>query len=224
MNASMVRRLILKDWYLNRWIILGAIGAGVLALGLSVSGSKAAFILGVILVVMIVISVGAQLAMTTTVLERKEQTLAFVMSLPVSWQEYTAAKLLANLIFFLIPWVVLAAGSFAVVLLVPEVPRGFVPYVAIMSLETLMSTCLIVAVALMSESQGWATAAILTGSLALNGFGYWVAHMKGIAAGMWGTEVHWTPLASGLLAGEFAVIAAILGITFFVQSRKTDSL
>src|SRR4051812_29954911 len=37
---------------------------------------------------MVIAAVGVQLAIVTTVNERKEQTLAFVMSIPVSWHEY----------------------------------------------------------------------------------------------------------------------------------------
>ena len=42
--------------------------------------------------------------MATVVEERTDQTLPFVMSLPISAAEYTTAKILANLLIFLIPW------------------------------------------------------------------------------------------------------------------------
>jgi len=224
MNTSMVRRLILKDWYLNRWMLLGSIPAGLISLGIILTGNKAAFLLGVILLVMIAVGVGAQLVMETTLYERREQTLAFVMSLPVSWREYTAAKIVANLVLFLLPWAALLAGALALILFAPGVPHGFVPYVVIMAVEVLVSICLIVATALISESQGWTTAAILMATLGINGFGYYVAHNASIATGLWGSSIHWTATVSVLLLAEFAMIGLTLGLTFLIQSRRTDCL
>ena len=224
MNYFMVKRLILKDWYLHRRVILGSIAAGIVTLGITVSGGTAAFILGIIALVTVLIAVGAQLATSTTVLERKEQTLAFVMSLPISYREYTAAKILGNLLIFLVPWLALVLGSFAIVMFVPGVPHGLLPFVAILSTEILVSTCLIVAVAVISESQGWTVGAIMMGSLTLNGFGYYVAHITGIARGMYGPTIGWSTEATGLLLAEFAAIVLVLSLTFAVQARKKDFL
>jgi ABC-2 type transport system permease protein len=226
MNLYMVKRLILKDWYLQRWAILGALAAGAITLVIIASGGKAAFILGLIAFVTVLIATGAQLAMATIVMERKEQTLSFVMSLPISYREYTAAKILGNLLIFLIPWIALVFSSFALIALAPApgIPHGLVPYVALMSVEILMSTCLIAVVALITESQGWTIGAIMVGNLTLNGFGYYFAHIPSIAKGMGSPTVQWSPAASALLLAEFATIALMLGLTFFFQARKKDFL
>jgi ABC-2 type transport system permease protein len=223
MNYAMVRRLILKDWYLNRWVILASIPAGLGALAIVLTGKPVAFMLCIILLCMIIIGVGAQLAMATTVNERKEQTLAFVMSLPVSWREYTTAKILANLILFLIPWIPLTAGALCVLLL-PGATHGLVPFTAIMSVEMLITTCLIVSAGIITESQAWTTVGICCSSLGLNLLGYAFAHLRGISRYMWGTSVHWTPTAWTVLLAELLTVALLLGLTFFVQSRKTDFL
>lgn len=157
-NYAVVRHLILKDWYLNRWVILGSLPVGLGALALVLTGKQVAFMVCIILLSMVIVGVGAQLAMVTTINERKEQTLAFVMSLPVSFREYTAAKILGNLIIFLIPWLPLTAGAL-VVLLLPGATHGLVPYTAIMSLEMLITTSLIVAAGIITESQAWTTPA-----------------------------------------------------------------
>ena len=223
MNYIMVKRLILKDWYLQRWMILGALGGGAAALGIVATGAKAAFILGLVLLVSILIAIGAHLAVSTMVEERKNQTLAFVMSLPISYREYTAAKILGNLIIFLVLWLALVLGSLALLMLAPK-SHGLIPYAAIMATEILVSTCLIIAVALITESQGWTIGAIMVGNLALNGIGYWVAHIPSIAKGMEGSSIQWSPAASALLFGEFSAIALLLGFTFFFQARKKDFL
>src|SRR5262245_37633593 len=97
MNIGMVKRLIAKDWYLQRWPILGGLGAGAIAVALVGAANETAFYIGFVLLVSVLITVGVQLAMSTVLLERKEQTLSFVMSLPISAREYTVAKLAGNL-------------------------------------------------------------------------------------------------------------------------------
>jgi len=224
MNFSMVKRLILKDWYLQRWMILGSLPAGAVTLAIIAIPGKAVSFLGLLLLITILIAVGGQLAVATMVSERKEQTLSFVMSLPISYRDYTAAKILGNLLIFLVPWIALVLGSFALLMFPPGLHLGLIPYVAIMATEILTSTCLIFAAALISESQGWTVAAIIVGNLALNGFGYYVGHIQSIAKGMDGSSLQWTPAASFLLLAEFSTIALLLSLTFFVQSRKKSFL
>jgi hypothetical protein len=107
MNYSMIRILILKDWYLQRWSVLASLLGGLIALGIVCLGGNAAFMVGLVLLITALIAVGAQLAVTTMVNERKEQTLPFVMSLPISYREYTSAKLLGTLLIFMLPWLTL---------------------------------------------------------------------------------------------------------------------
>jgi len=223
MNYAVVRQLILKDWYLNRGVILGSIPVGLGALAIVLTGKQVAFMLCIILLCMVIVGVGAQLAFVTTINERKEQTLAFVMSLPVSWREYTAAKILANLIIFLIPWLLLTAGALGLLLL-PGATHGLVPYTAIMALEMLITTSLIVAAGIITESQAWTTAGIFCSSLGINLLGYVFAHVPGIAKYMWGTRVYWSSTAWIILICELLTVPLLLGVTFFVQSRKTDFL
>ena len=223
MNYAMVKRLILKDWYLQRWAILASLAGVVATLGIIATGGKVAFLLGLILLITVIIPIGAQMAVSTIVTERKEQTLPFVMSLPISYREYTASKIWGNLLIFLVPWLTMVLGSFGLLLLSPS-SRGLLPYAAIMSTEILLSTCLILAVALITESQGWTVAAIMAGNLAVNGIGYVVAHIADIAKGMWGSTIQWSGAASAVLLAEFTTIALLLGLTFFVQAKKNDFL
>ncbi len=118
----------------------------------------------------------------------------------------------------------LVLASFAIILLTPGIPHGLLPFVAIMATEILVSTCLIISVSVIGESQGWTIGAIMVGNLALNGFGYYVAHIPSIANGMDGPSIQWSSAASGLLLAEFATIALLLSLTFFFQSRKKDFL
>lgn len=222
-DSAVVHQLILKDWTLNRWVILGSLPVGLGALALVLTGKEIAFMFCIIILCMVIVGVGAQLAMVTTINERKEQTLAFVMSLPISWREYTAAKILANLLIFLVPWVPLTAAAIGVLLL-PGATHGLIPFTAIMAVEMLITTTLIVVAGIVTESQAWTTAGIFASSLGINVLGYVFAHLHGISAFMWGMQVHWTGTAWSVLVAEVLTVPLLLGATFYIQSRKTDFL
>lgn len=224
MNTSIITLLVRKDWYLHRYEILGAIAVGLIALPITVFTGKAGFILGVILLVGALITISMQMAITTVINERKEQTLAFVMSLPISPQEYTAAKIIANLLIFFIAWAVILLGALALIFLAPGIPHGVLPFVVIMIAELLISGCLIFSVAIMTESQPWTIGALLLTEFAFNAGGYMVAHTRGIGAYMDGARIVWTAASVGILLGELALVAMLLGLTFYVQGRKTDFL
>jgi hypothetical protein len=91
-----------------------------------------------------------------------------------------------------------------------------------MAVEILVSTCLMLVVALVTESKAWSITAMVTGNLALNVVGYVVAHLPGIKDGLFGTQIYWTQTATISLAVEFALIALLIGGAFHIQSRKRD--
>ena len=100
MNTSRVKRLILKDWYFNRGAIAAYVVVGLLSLLAIGLGGEGGFYGGSILLITVLISIGIHLVMITVIHERTEQTLPFVMTLPVSAKEYTTAKILANMLIF----------------------------------------------------------------------------------------------------------------------------
>jgi ABC-type transport system involved in multi-copper enzyme maturation permease subunit len=221
MSTFMIKRLILKDWDLLRGTLLLYLAAGAVALGLVAQGSEGAFYAGSILTITILFALGIHIAMATVVVERTEQTLPFVMSLPISLGEYTTAKILANLLIFLIPWTAITIGTFAVLAGRTGFPAGLIPFSLLVLMETFASYALILAVALISESQGWTIAATVVGELSLQGIMYFASHEPAIAGTMKGNRIVWSPPAVHMLLGEVATILLLLGLTFFFQSRKT---
>ncbi|HVT60856.1 MAG TPA: ABC-2 transporter permease [Thermoanaerobaculia bacterium] len=222
MNYAMVKRLILKDWYFQRWAILGYLAAGALAVFLVGQGGEGSFYAGSILLLTVLITVGIHLPMTTVINERKEQTLAFVMSLPISAKEYTTAKILANVLILLIPWTAITLGSLTVIAGRAALPGGLIPLGAVVLTEILVGSCLLLAVALVSESLGWTIGAMVFANLFFQGFLYYVSHIPSIAATMKSPTAVWSSAAVTLLLAEIGAIALLLGLTFFFQSRKTD--
>jgi len=221
MNYSMVKSLILKDWYFQRMSILLALAGGVLSLGIVAFGGQPGFTLGLILLVTVMVMLSAMSVMGNTIGERENQTLAFTMSLPISYREYTTSKILGNLLIFVPFWLTLVGGCLGLIVVAPPI-RGLFAFTVIMAVEILISTCLMIAVALVTESKNWTIAAMVTGNVALNVVGYLVAHIPAIGDGMWRKAIYWNLTATISLLVEFALIALLLWGTFFIQSRKKD--
>lgn len=223
MNIAMVSRLIRKDWYLNRVGILASLMGGMVTLALVAvwHTSQISLILAVIVVVTILIGMGA-MVMISAANERRQQTLPFVMSMPISYREYTAAKILGGMLIFLVLWVALVAGAVTTILVTPGFPHGIIPFVVIMAVEILMSTCLITAVSVTSESHGWTVAAAQVGALSLNGIGWSIVRLPEIGGTMRSATMQWSRTATVLVGAQLIVIALMLLLTFIVQARKRD--
>jgi len=221
MNSSMVKSLILKDWYFQRTAILLALAGGVVSLGIIAFGGQPGFTLGLILLVTIMVMISAMSVMGNVLGERENQTLAFAMSLPISYLEYTTSKILGNLLIFVPFWLIMVAGCVSLIVAGPTI-HGFFAFAIIMAVEILVSTCLMLVVALVTESKAWSITAMVSGNLALNIVGYLVAHIPSIGNGLFGTAIYWPQSATICLAIEFALIALLIGGAFHIQSRKRD--
>ena len=123
MNYSMVKSLILKDWYFQRKALLLALAGGVLSLGIVALGGQAGFTIGLILLVTVMVMLSAMSVMGNTIGERENQTLAFSMSLPISYLEYTTSKILGNLLIFVPFWLTLVAGCLGLIVVAGETKK-----------------------------------------------------------------------------------------------------
>ncbi|HEX6096211.1 MAG TPA: ABC transporter permease [Thermoanaerobaculia bacterium] len=224
MNAHMIKHLVLKDWYFQRRPIAAYTAGGLLGLGVVALGTGWSFYAGTVLLITFMITIGIHLAIVTVVQERTEHTLPFLMTLPISPKEYTAAKVLANLSIFLVPWGLLTGG--AALLLSSEGARSgaLLPFATVALTYILASYVLVLAVAIVTESQGWTLCAMGVTNLFLQFFLYWVSHMPSIERGMKGRGAVWDPTVLALLGAELAAIAVLLGLAFVFQARKRDFL
>lgn len=223
MNTALVTRLVLKDWYLNRSLFVAATvtGAATLVAVAAAKGALIATILGVVVLATILIGMGAVI-MSSMVNERRQQTLPFVMSLPISYLEYTTSKLIGSLLIFSALWLILLLGIVVTILSSPYFAHGLVPFVVIMAVEVLVSTSLIAAVSVTTESQGWTIGVTQVGGLALNAVGFSVARLHGIRETMNSATVHWSGTAVAILLVEFLLMALMVSVAFYVQSKKRD--
>ncbi len=223
MNIAMVWRLIRKDWYLNQAGIWASLIAGVATLALiaAMHASQVALIMGMIVLVTILIGMGA-MVMLSAASERKQLTLPFVMSLPISYREYTISKIAGGMLIFFALWVPLVAAMVATILLTPGLPHGLIPFVLIMAVEILMTTCLVTVVAVTTESHGWTVASAQVGGLSLNTIGWSIVRLPEIGGWMRSPTVRWSGTATALLMAELSMIVLMLAVTFLVQARKRD--
>lgn len=222
MNAEMIRRLVLKDWFFHRGPILASFAAGVVALAMQAVGGDALFYGGSVLMITTVIGLGLYLAIATVVQERRDGTLAFVMTLPVSARDHFVSKLIANLTMFALPWCGLAAGTVWVILARDGIPDGLLPFAVLLLLELMVGYVMVLGVAIVTESQSWTIGAIVVGNLGVQGFMYFTARLPAIAETIATQRVSWNSQVLTLMAAEVVAILLILVVTWRIQSRKTD--
>jgi ABC-2 type transport system permease protein len=222
MNYNLIQKLVLKDWYFQRFTILGFLSAGLISLVvLSVPGT-AWFTAGSILLITVLFTFGPLLVIALTVTERTAQTLPFLFSLPISMKEYTTAKMVSNFFVFLVPWLILLIASFIAITTQKSLPDGLSPFALVVLSEILVSYCLLLCISLITESQGWNTVGILLGNLLFQAFLYPVANLQAVKSVMYSSSIVWNSTFTIILLLEFLIVALLLGITFLVQFRKTD--
>ena len=131
MNRSIVRQLVMKDLEIMKIPVLCWWAGAIAAVVLVVLGGEVVGLYGSILFITGMAGAGIHAVMQTVVEERREQTLAFVMSLPITVREYTSAKLIANLAMFGAVWLTLSVASFVIFVGEEGMPDGTIPFVTI---------------------------------------------------------------------------------------------
>lgn len=222
MRGSVVQTLILTDLRRHSVPILASIAGGGLALALLRVGGEMATILGATLFFVSLVVLGSMLPVSNVVNERKKQTLPFLMSLPLSVTQYTTAKTVSTVAMFLVPWLTLVVASMSFIADRESIPDGMIPTTLILSTLTFFGFCVIAGVALVSESEGWTIAATVVINSSYGIGWYLLVRNPALRAEMRGPVPVWSPEALTILGSEFAAIAVILGLTFYLQSRKRD--
>ena len=225
-----VRRLIAKDLYLYRWLIVGALGIGSVSLVLSSSspggttadgGVSQGPNLGFILFMTTLITFGIFIAMFGVFKEHQEKSRLFVLSLPVSPAQYLRAKLWAALLAFLGPWLFFTVGVVAS-LATSGQPRGPIPFFVLMMTLFLANFCILLAVVVLFPSEVAAIVGILFTNILVSLFMIRVGSLPGIAEFHGGTEAVFSSTTLVLLAAEVALIVLALALAHYLPSRQRD--
>lgn len=222
MRRSVVRQLMLKDWRLHRNWILSSVLAGAVALGIAALGTEPALVVGSVWFFIALILVGTMLPLLGIVNERKNQNLAFLMSLPVSGVQYARAKLASSLGMFLAPWLILMAAGLLLVEGRGVFPRGVIPIMMILMLLPFIGFSVITAAALISESEGWSIAANVATQTTYGLAWYFLIRLPALGAHVKDPRPVWNSTAIEILGVEAAIVVGLLGLTLYLQSLKRD--
>ncbi len=222
MNYFMLKPLIQKDWYLQRFVILGYSLAGLVALFVANLPDQTWMNIGNIGLITVLLAFGFHLAVGNIITERSQHNLAFIMSLPVSVREYTLGKILANSLIYLVPWTILGIAGFVIILTRDTLPDGLIPFFSLILVQILVNYCFALAMALITESLYWIIGAVLIGNVSLQSLMGFMTSSPSIKINMTGSSIVWDSTTLLILVAQFSVIALLFGITFLVQSKKTD--
>jgi len=224
MNQSLVGLLIQKDWQLNRVSLIGYMLVGFLSLWLFTINGKIPFLIGVVLLISAVISIGAHLVFTTVINERKHQNLAFVMSLPVTYAEYTLAKIISNMAIAGFGWLILLFGMNGLIIYSANIPDGLIPYASIIMGYLMVIYAVLLAAALVSESEAWSIVTMTVLNISISIFMIWLGGLDDIKPYIKGDVAVWNNTALSFIGVEILIIVVAIAVTFFLQSRKRSYL
>jgi ABC-2 type transport system permease protein len=222
MTNSIVGQLILKDLRLQREGILCAIAGGVIGLAIFQHGGLVPMVVGATGFFVAVAVFACMLPIAMIVNERKKQTLAFVMSLPVSPMQYTSAKLVSMVAMYLMPWLAAAAAAVLLIETRGVLPRGTIPLAVICLLFPFVAFALIAGAALVGESEGWAIAVTIICNTSYSLAWFFLTQNPRLMADAAKPVPVWSRTALSIVGGEVTVIVLVLALTYFLQSRKRD--
>ncbi len=216
---GIVRSLILKDLQLSEKALAAYALAGILALGLIGLAKPWAFYIGSLLLLILLVAVACMSISNALLTERKEQTLAFVMSLPVSPLEFTLAKLGGNALTFLVPFLILLGGTVGVTLRTP-VPDGFIVFATLVYGHVLVGFSVSLAVAMSVRSEGWNIFVMIASQVLINPFLMALGQIPSIRDVGRGEAIVWSAEALLILGAQLLVSVLAIAFTAWWHGRK----
>jgi len=220
MTTSVVRQLVVKDLYLVRWMAIATLVAGLASAAIMPLSPVSAYVGGVSLICVIVI-LNIMLVMTNVVQERKDKALLFILSLPISTAQYTLAKVTANLIVFGFSWVILTTAA-VVVIDRSAIPNGWIPFLLAVLVYLLAYYCVLLGVAVASDSGGWHAAVITFGNISVNFVIPFLLGRASIGPNLKSATAVWTTDIVTFIAVEAAIGVVALSAGLYVRSRAKD--
>ena len=217
------RKLIFKELFINRSLIIGTSAAGVLSI-LITMGGHLGFNIGVLTWMTGLVAHGVMLAMYGVVNERKENSLLFVLSLPISTAEYVRAKQFGLFLCFFIPWLISSAAAVALIGLYPGGPHGLLPFLILMCVFFITNFSLVLCGALHARSEAVMTGVIVVTNMAVTLFIFLVGGLTSINKSMWGPTAEWNEAFWFVLTIELCIFTLAFVLPLFVAARRRDYL
>jgi hypothetical protein len=219
MNA-VIRRMVLKDLYFARGVMCGAIVLALIAIPLLALGPIGRYS-AMILIVFAGAAPSAFICGMLIVTEHKERANLFSLSLPVSGRQMLIAKILAAAAAYLLPWIVLLAGTF-LLFAARHAPMGLLPFGTMLWVFLLDEFCLTLAVAVSSRAEGWFTTAVVGCSLAISFYMFSFLSLPSISVNLPSATPIWSPIVVHVIVVELLIAVALASFIAWQLSRRTD--
>jgi ABC-2 type transport system permease protein len=217
----LTRKLIAKEFYLNRWYIGGTTLAGIAGLLIATEG-ETRFNIGMLIWLTTIVAFGVVLAMLSIATERKERALQFVLSLPLSHGDYVRIKLVALLLCFLVPWVTLSLGAVVLIVARPNLPDGLLPTAILLCGFLLANFSVVLCGALHTASEGMMSMVIIVTNMAVTLFIFLVGGLPALHDHLQEPAAVWNATFWNVLAIEVATLLITLCLPYFVAARRRD--
>jgi ABC-2 type transport system permease protein len=214
------RKLIAKELHVNRWLMAGSALAAALGVGAATLGGTG-FNVGALIWLTTLIALGVMLAIYGVMNERKEHSLEFVLSLPLSVADYVRAKLLGLLLCFLLPWLVSSVGAIALVL-GTDVPDGLLPYALVLCVFLLTNYSAVLCCTLHARSEAVFTAIIIITNMGVSLFMFTVGALPGFGDHTSGPTPVYNDTFWSVLITELVVFAIAITLPLAFAARRRD--
>jgi ABC-type Na+ efflux pump permease subunit len=221
--SIITRKLIAKELYVNRWMILGGTVASIASILIATLG-KTGFNVGALTWLTTIIATGVMLALYGIMNERKEHSLEFVLSLPLSIPQYVRAKMLGLTASFLVVWAFASAAALLLVFGKADVPDGLAAYVILLCVFMLANYAVVLCGAMHAQSEALTSAVIIVTNMGVSLFMFTVGPMPGINDHMFAPAPVWSSTFWTVLGCELAVLVIAFALPFFLAARRRDFL
>lgn len=217
-NAS-VKKLVIKDCQLYQKVIALYVVGGILGLAIFSMPHSYGFYMGCIILMTVMIAAGFHMINLTIINEKKEQTLPFVMSLPIRPVDYALAKLMTNLLIFTVPWAALTLGLAFITLFSP-IHDGLLPFLLLISFQLVVNHIVVLSFTVITESEGWSIFFMVIVNLFLNPMIMLMAREPVFYEYFDKNEIVWSVEASIIFTVQIAIIIASLLAAVLRQARR----
>ena len=218
---TITRKLIAKDFFLHRWLIVGATIAGLVGLVVAAEG-KVRFNIGMLMWLTTLVAFGVVLVMLAIGSERKERQLQFVLSLPLSHGDYIRIRVIGLFLCFLVPWAVLSVGAVTLIAVMPNLPDGLMPFAVLLSGFFLANYSLVLCSALHTASEGVMTLVIIVTNMGITLFIFMIGAIPSLNDHLQDPVAAWNSSFWTVLGAEIATLLITLSLPYFIAARRRD--
>ncbi|NJN00485.1 MAG: hypothetical protein HC793_02260 [Aquincola sp.] len=171
-----------------------------------------------------VIALGVILVLNGITNERKERSLLYVLSLPMSGGDYVRAKLAGLVVCFGLAWLVLSAAAAALVVVSADIPDGLLPYCILLCVYLFANFAVVLCAGLHIRAEGPMTAVVILTNMGVTVFMFTVGATPALHDHMSGSAPVWNATFWITLAVELTITACALALPLFVAARRRDHL